>query len=103
MTKVRIKMLKNLLYVEVNGHSEYAEKGYDIVCASISTLCQFFLNCEIQNQRIIVYNIEEKSGHLSMLTNINEYNKINIDVFINSLLDIEDQYVNHIEVVVENE
>lgn len=103
MTNIRIKKIKNLLYLEVNGHSNYAERGYDIVCASISTLCQYFLNCEIKAERMITYNIEENVGHLSMLTSINEYNETNIEVFINSLLDIEEQYVKYVEVEMEYE
>lgn len=37
MTKYRIISQGDLYIVEIKGHSGYDDKGYDIVCASIST------------------------------------------------------------------
>ncbi len=37
MTKYSLKETSNLYIFEINGHANYAEKGEDIVCASIST------------------------------------------------------------------
>lgn len=41
MTRINIIKFSNGYRIEVLGHSGYAEKGKDIVCASISTLVQY--------------------------------------------------------------
>ena len=37
MTKYSIKHIGDLYIIEIKGHAGYSNKGYDIVCASIST------------------------------------------------------------------
>ncbi len=37
MTKYSIKETLNLYIIEISGHANFADKGEDIVCASIST------------------------------------------------------------------
>ncbi len=41
MTRINIIKFNDGYRIEVLGHSGYAEKGKDIVCASISTLVQY--------------------------------------------------------------
>ena len=42
MIKAEIHYIDNSYYIKVNGHADYAPKGYDIVCAGVSALTSAF-------------------------------------------------------------
>ena len=45
MIKISVtKRKKNIITIEANGHSGYAEEGSDIVCSAVSTLMQTLAN-----------------------------------------------------------
>ena len=59
----------------VEGHSDYAEEGLDIVCASVSILSYTALNSinlvagiELEN---ISYDVDEETGLMSLRTLVN--------------------------------
>ncbi len=41
------------------GHSGYAEEGEDIVCAAISSMAQFCINCAEQFDVAVAYQVDE--------------------------------------------
>ena len=54
------------------GHSDYAEEGFDIVCASVSILCYTALNslnmvAEINSEHIL-YKSDKNTGLMSVKT-----------------------------------
>lgn len=59
----------------IEGHSDYAEEGTDIVCASVSILCYTVLNSinlvagiEPENMS---YDVDEETGLMSLRTLVN--------------------------------
>lgn len=55
MTQYKLKYLNETAEIEVSGHSGYADNGYDIVCASISTAC--ILSANLIDKLDLGYNI----------------------------------------------
>lgn len=55
MTKINIESGKKNILVKAEGHSGYAEEGFDIVCAGISALLIAFaraVGCKLIAERI---------------------------------------------------
>lgn len=89
--------LKNLK-LEVLGHADYAEHGYDIVCAGVSTLIISSTNLLIKlgEEKNIKYQVSEGNYYLE----IKNKNKINEKIFLNiidHLKDLEQQYPKNIK------
>ena len=72
MTFYSVNRSKKDIVVEVKGHADYDDKGYDILCASISTMTIFTVN-SLDN---LGYNIEDLK---------NEDGFISFNVFISLL------------------
>lgn len=99
MIKVTIKYSNNNVNeLEVKGHSNFAEKGKDIVCAGVSAIVIGGINAitSLTNFKI---NYEVDDGYVK-LTNLNdiEVQKI-IKVVIIQLKSVEDSYSKHIKIV----
>ena len=72
MIKAKIYKDKNdyIMRFSLSGHSDYAEYGYDIVCAGISVLSQTVLIslvevCKIE-ENSIKYKIDDETGFLDV-------------------------------------
>ena len=62
-----LKSKQNILTIEANGHSGYAESGSDIVCSAISTLLESLINGLIEVVKIKPdYKIDEEIPYLSV-------------------------------------
>lgn len=59
MTKIRICITPERCEIEAEGHSGYAARGRDIVCASVSTLL-----CTLGNQEGVEFMIAEEDHRL---------------------------------------
>lgn len=75
----------------IEGHSDYAEEGYDIVCASVSILSYTALNSlnlvAGLGPESIEYEVDEGTGLMSLRTLMNNY-KTDI-VYRNFMVGIE--------------
>lgn len=90
-----IKINKN--YIEISGHSGYANIGKDIVCASISTLSYATIN--YLNAIGIKTTFEDKEGYLKFSYKNDEEKAGQIlEEFKNMVKDLEQQYPNNIKV-----
>ncbi len=76
----------------VSGHADYAEYGYDIVCAGVSALTQTVLIslvevCKIEESSI-EYKIDDKTGFLnvSLPRDIEAYKLENSQILLKSLV-----------------
>lgn len=57
----------NIFAVECKGHTEYGEEGFDIVCASLSSIVQTAVLGLMQVAKIAVeYEVDEKVGYLKV-------------------------------------
>lgn len=61
-----------LMTIEVKGHANYADEGYDIVCNSVSMACQITVNT--------IYNIEQTRYNIVDVENEKGYFKLDVKV-----------------------
>ena len=100
MIKVTINYLNDSINeLIVNGHSNYAPKGSDIVCAGVSAIVVGGINaiCSLVNDNQISYEVEDGYVRLSSLNNIEVQNILK--VIIIQLKSVEDSYSKHIKIV----
>ncbi len=66
MITVNVKKKDDVVnYIKISGHAEYAEEGFDIVCASVSSIAITTVNALISiNEDCLVYS--EKDGLLEI-------------------------------------
>ncbi len=64
MTTYSIKEKNEKIFVEVKGHTNYADKGYDTLCASISTMTIFTVN-SLDNLGYNVEDLKNEDGFIS--------------------------------------
>lgn len=71
-------------YIKVEGHADYAEEGYDIVCASVSCICITTINALISiDEECVVYS--EDDGFLEI--GIMKHDRV-IDILIENMLNL---------------
>lgn len=59
------KVNQNVVSIEANGHSGYAEEGSDIVCSAVSTLLETLINGLLEVAKIDTkYDIDESIPRL---------------------------------------
>ena len=82
---------------EVSGHSSYAEKGYDIICASISMLAINTVNAikAFTQTQLDVYLDDD--GYLKMMVKdiLEEDALLLINAFVLGALDVAEKYGNN--------
>ena len=83
MIKINVKEVNNKInHIKISGHSGYAESGYDIVCASVSSIAITTVNALISiNEDCLKYI--EKDGLLEI--DILKHDDV-IDKLINNML-----------------
>ena len=64
MTTYSIKEENKKIFVEVKGHTNYNDKGYDILCASISTMTIFTIN-SLDNLGYNIEDLKNEDGFIS--------------------------------------
>lgn len=100
MIKVTISYFNNSINeIIVKGHSNYASKGHDIVCAGVSAIVIGGINAidSLVNNHNINYEVEDGYVRLNNLANIEVQNILKI--IIVQLKSVEDSYSKHIEIV----
>lgn len=102
MIKAVFYKRKNSYYsFEISGHSGYAERGYDIVCASVSAL-------SLHTSRILSEEFEmtdsfeqnEKGWLRLKMKDTNEMSDMLIKKLIETLRDIQEEYSGYLLVEV---
>lgn len=88
MIKVRVKREDDVVkYIKISGHADYAEEGYDIVCASVSCIAITTVNALISiNEDCLVYS--EADGLLEI--GILKHDEV-IDKLIDNMLSLLDK------------
>ncbi len=100
MIKVTINYFGNdIAELEVKGHSYYAPKGNDIVCAGVSSIIIGGLNAidALVTDNNIDYDVRDGYVKMSSLNNI-EVQKI-LKILIIQLKTVEDSYSKYIKIV----
>ena len=84
--------------ITIKGHSGYAEEGFDIVCASVSSISITTVNALLSiDEDCIEY--DEKDGYLNIkIKKHNETIDKLIDNMVNLLSELEKDYKKYIEI-----
>lgn len=99
MIKISYKEENNhIKYIKISGHANYADNGYDIVCASVSSIAITTVNAIIMNDEDSI-NYKEADGLLEI--NILKYSNFN-DILMTNMIDLlqelEKQYKKNIKI-----
>ncbi|WP_252861658.1 ribosomal-processing cysteine protease Prp [New Jersey aster yellows phytoplasma] len=92
-----LQRTKKITSIQVFGHALYAPKGFDIVCASVSTAIIVTLNAleKLQFQTDITYNLQDKLFELEVKTTQNPTLFILLDNLEYTICNLVKQYPNH--------
>lgn len=102
MINISIKQKDKLIYlIEVKGHANYAEEGYDIICASVSSIVQTAVLGLVKVLfEKIEYTVEERDGYLKCkLDNPNDKTEIILQTMKEGLKDIESQFPQYMKLM----
>lgn len=86
------------------GHAGYAERGSDIVCASVSILIMNTINAiETYTRDVIEVESNEEEGYIGMrfVNDISEESTLLMDAMILGLSGVEDQYGKYVKILIE--
>ena len=100
MIKVRINYINDLIdELEVKGHSNFAPKGSDIVCAGVSAIVIGGLNAidSLVNNHNVNYEVNDGYVIMNSLNNIEVQNILKVVIF--QLKTVEDSYSKYIKIV----
>ena len=100
MIRVTISYCNNSISeFKVTGHSNFAEKGKDIVCAGVSAIVVGGINAitSLVNNQNINYEVDDGFVKLTSLDN-DEVQKI-LNILIIQLKTVEDSYSKYIKIV----
>lgn len=84
--------------ITIKGHSGYSEEGFDIVCASVSSICITTVNALISIDEDCI-DYKDSDGYLNI--KIKKHSEVIdklIDNMINLLKELEKQYKKYIEI-----
>ncbi len=95
MTRYKILRSNDLIEVEIKEHAGYADKGYDIVCASISTAITMTINA-IDNLGYNVLNYQKQDGYISFKVKSNDVTSSLIKTLEECLNVLSEDYPNYI-------
>ncbi len=99
MIIVSLKRKDNIVNnIKISGHANYAESGFDIVCASVSSIAITTVNAIIRvDSNSIKYSEEDGLLEIEILKNDKIVN-ILIDNMISMLTELEKQYKKYIKI-----
>ena len=85
-------------YVKIKGHANYADEGFDIVCASVSSIAITTINAIVRiDLESIVYRDDD--GLLEIgIVKIDDIVDILIENMISMLEELEKQYKDYIKI-----
>lgn len=85
--------------IEIVGHAEYAPKGYDIICASVSVLVQNFIqSVETLTHDTISYDMKPGAVHIHLKSNLSDVAQVLKDSFILGIQSIADEYPSNVQI-----
>lgn len=99
MITIEVKNKDNFInYIKIKGHAGYAEKGFDIVCASVSSIAITTVNAVVRlDDKVITYSEEDGLLEINILK-YNETVNILIENMISMFEELEKQYKSYIKI-----
>lgn len=99
MITVNVKKTDDVIsYIKISGHAEYAEEGFDIVCASVSCIAITTVNALISiDEDCIVYSEADGLLEIGLLKHNEIIDKL-IDNMISLLTNLSKDYKEYMKV-----
>ena len=99
MIKIKVnKDNENYKSISIKGHAGYAEEGFDIVCASVSSIAITTVNAIINiDENAISYSEEDGLIEMNILKSNEIITKL-LDNMVNMLEELKEQYKKYIEI-----
>ncbi len=99
MIKIKVKKENDAVkYIKISGHADYAEEGFDIVCASVSSIAITTVNALISiNEDCIVYSESDGLLEIGILKHDEVIDKL-IDNMISLLTQLSLDYKDYIKI-----
>ena len=105
MTKVFFREYYDKALITVEGHSGFAQRGSDIVCAGVSTLICNFINCvrdEEAHERIKLHKEVIREGYVHLEIETFDFSKQRIegiiDCFMKGLCMLSEEYPQYVSI-----
>ena len=100
---IKINIEKNntkIISLEISGHSNYDEKGKDIVCAGVSAVVVGGINCLVnESKHDIKYECKEGYSYIFVKKIDNENIQRILDVITTQLYTIEESYPKFVKII----
>ena len=99
MIEIKVKKEKDVVkYIKISGHAEYAEEGFDIVCASVSCIAITTVNALISiNEDCIVYSESDGLLEIGILKHDEIIDKL-IDNMLSLLENLSKDYEKYVKI-----
>jgi len=86
-------------YIKITGHAEYAEEGFDIVCASVSCICITTVNALISiDEESVVYSEADGLLEIGIMKHSDITDKL-IGSMINLLENLCIDYSDYVKII----
>ena len=99
MISINYKIKDNHInFVKISGHADYADEGFDIVCASVSSIAITTVNAIVSDdENAIVYRDED--GLLEIgIVEFSDFTDILVNNMISMFEELEKQYKDYIKI-----
>ncbi len=99
MITIEVKKKDNVInYVKIKGHSGYSEKGYDIVCASVSSIAIATVNAIVRlDNKAIQYSEDDGLLEINILKSSDTVNTLILNM-INLFEELRKDYKEYIKI-----
>ena len=99
MISIEVKKKDNVInYVKIKGHSGYSEKGYDIVCASVSSIAITTVNAIVRlDDKAIQYSEDDGLLEINILKSSDTINTLILNM-INLFEELRKDYKEYIKI-----
>ncbi len=99
MITIEVKKKDNVInYVKIKGHSGYSEKGYDIVCASVSSIAITTVNAIVRlDDKAIQYSEDDGLLEINILKSSDTINTLILNM-INLFEELRKDYKEYIKI-----
>jgi len=97
MTTYTIENNNKNYKIIIQGHSEYAEKGEDIVCASISTSQYLIIQLAYELDCLIYHNVVENLPLVEIAIKKNKIGKRIVNTFDEFMKELKRQFPDYVK------
>ena len=100
MIEIKVKKKDDVVkYIKISGHAEYADEGFDIVCASVSCIAITTVNALISiNEDCIVYSESDGLLEIGILKHDEIIDKL-VDNMLMLLKNLSNDYKEYIKFI----